>query len=112
MKKRLPFAESIKQGVREGIRHNRGELQLRVTQVDIPEPPPQYGADDVLRIRRELHMSQASFAALLNVSIKTIQSWEQSERKPSQAAARLLQTIEQPEMLVDFVRQRRAGQAS
>ncbi len=103
----MSFAESIKQGLRDGIRHNRGEIQLRVTQVNVPEPPPSYGAEDVLHIRRQLHLSQAAFAALLHVSTKTVQSWEQGERRPSQAAARLLQTIEQPALIADFVREHR-----
>ena len=36
-------------------------------------------------------MSQAVFARLLNVSTKTVQSWEQGTRKPSRAALRLIQ---------------------
>jgi DNA-binding transcriptional regulator YiaG len=31
-------------------------------------------------------MSQAVFALVLNVSTKTVQSWEREERKPSRAA--------------------------
>jgi DNA-binding XRE family transcriptional regulator len=38
-------------------------------------------------------MSQAVFARLLNVSTKTVQSWEQGDRKPSQAALRLIQVF-------------------
>jgi putative transcriptional regulator len=40
-------------------------------------------------------MSQAMFARLLNVSPKTVQSWEHGTRKPSQAALRLIQVFEQ-----------------
>ena len=39
-------------------------------------------------------MSQAMFARLLNVSPKTVQSWEHGIRKPSQAALRLIQVFE------------------
>ena len=38
-------------------------------------------------------MSQAVFARVLNVSTKTVQSWEQGQRKPSQAALRLIQVF-------------------
>jgi putative transcriptional regulator len=38
-------------------------------------------------------MSQAVFARMLNVSPKTVQSWEQGARKPSQAALRLIQVF-------------------
>jgi putative transcriptional regulator len=40
-------------------------------------------------------MSQAVFARMLNVSTKTVQSWEQGVRKPSQAALRLIQVFRQ-----------------
>jgi putative transcriptional regulator len=40
-------------------------------------------------------MSQAVFAGVLNVSTKTVQSWEQGTRTPSQAALRLIQVFRQ-----------------
>lgn len=107
-KHRPPFAERLIQALGDGIRHNRGEITLRTTELEIPEPPPAYRAADVLRVRQQLHMSQPIFAALLHVSVKTIQSWEQGERNPSHAAARLLQTIEQPDMLPAFLARQRA----
>jgi len=39
MKRRLTFVESIKQGLREGLLHNLGEIQLRVIRVRVPDPP-------------------------------------------------------------------------
>ena len=38
----------------------------------------------------QLKLSQHIFAVLLNVSLKTIQSWEQSVNTPSGSALRLL----------------------
>jgi len=38
---------------------------------------------DVKKIREHLHLSQSAFAALMGVSIKTLQEWEQGRRKPS-----------------------------
>ena len=38
-------------------------------------------------------MSQAVFAAVVNVSVKTVQSWEQGVREPSDAALRMLQLM-------------------
>jgi DNA-binding XRE family transcriptional regulator len=43
----------------------------------------------------ESGMSQAVFAQVLNVSTKTIQSWKQGSRKPSQVALRLIQVFRQ-----------------
>lgn len=45
-------------------------------------------------------MSQAVFAATLNVSKKTVQSWEQGWRTPSDVALRMLQVIDRnPEVV-------------
>jgi DNA-binding transcriptional regulator YiaG len=38
-------------------------------------------------------MSKAIFAGMLNLSTKTVQSWEEGVRKPSQAALRLIQVF-------------------
>ena len=49
-------------------------------------------------------MSQAVFARMLNVSTKTVQSWEQGQRSPSQAALRLIQVFRQnPSSLLGVV---------
>ncbi len=58
-----------------------------------------FTAQDVKSIRLRLRMSQPYFSKLLNVSSKTVQSWEQGTRRPSQSAARLLQIIDRPDIL-------------
>jgi len=82
----------LKAGLEEGILFAQGKMDLRTTEV--PDDPPEMAAEDVLRLRQQCQVSQAVFAQMLNVSLKTVQSWEQGERKPSQAALRLLQVLE------------------
>jgi putative transcriptional regulator len=91
--KRLPVAEQIRKGLEEAIRHARGEITLKTTTLEMPDPPPEVQADELARLRNENGMSQAVFAQVLNVSTKTVQSWEQGARKPSQAALRLIQVF-------------------
>ena len=45
---------------------------------------------DVANIRDKIGLSQARFAALLGVSVRTLQDWEQGRRAPSGAARTLL----------------------
>ena len=45
---------------------------------------------DVTGIRAKTGLSQARFAALLGVSVRTLQDWEQGRRAPSGAARTLL----------------------
>jgi putative transcriptional regulator len=92
-RKRLPVAEQIRKGLEEAIRHAKGEITLRTTTLEMPDPPPEVGAAELTKLRLASGMSQAVFARLLNVSTKTVQSWEQGHRKPSQAALRLIQVF-------------------
>ena len=98
---RAPLFERLKKGLEEGIEQARGERELRITEVVLPNPPPNYGVEEIRRIRARLNLSQPGFARLLHVSQKTVQSWEQGTRRPSQAAARLLQFVENPALLTD-----------
>jgi DNA-binding transcriptional regulator YiaG len=70
----------------------------------MPDRPPEVGADELIKLRLTNGMSQAIFARMLNVSAETVQSWEQGQRKPSQAALRLLQVFRQnPAGLLEIV---------
>jgi putative transcriptional regulator len=57
-------------------------------------PCPQFTAKDVRRIRKNNHASQGVFAAFLNVGKTTVAAWEQGTKKPSGAAAKLLELVE------------------
>jgi putative transcriptional regulator len=57
--------------------------------------------DDVKAIRNRLNLSQFAFAALLGVSKRTLQDWEQGRRKPRGPACSLLRIVDQhPETLL------------
>lgn len=61
------------------------------------EEPPTYTPDKVVEIRTSIaKVSQSVFASLLNVSVSTVQKWESpsAEKRPSGAAAKLLQLVE------------------
>jgi putative transcriptional regulator len=94
-KVRKPLFDRLKAGLEEGIRHARGEITLKTTILEMPDRPPEVGAKELIAIRLESGMSQAVFARMLNVSTKTVQSWEQGARRPSQAALRLIQVFRQ-----------------
>lgn len=83
--------EQIKTGLEESLAHAKGELTLVTT--TLPAPPPKANPKRIAAIRRNLHMSQSVFAATLNVSMRTVQSWEQGVREPNEASSRLLQII-------------------
>jgi putative transcriptional regulator len=101
---RKTLFERLKNGLEEGIRHAKGEITLKTTTIEMPDRPPEIDADELTMLRLKSGMSQAVFARILNVSTKTIQSWEQGQRKPSQAALRLIQVFRHdPSGLLELV---------
>jgi putative transcriptional regulator len=55
---------------------------------------PTYSKTMIAKIRRDANVSQNLFARYLNTSPSTVQQWETGAKKPSGAAAKLLQIIQ------------------
>lgn len=88
------FFDDLKKGLEDVVAFKKGKLTLRSEFIEIPEPPMEYTAKDIKKIRAKGNYSQGIFALVLNVSIKTVQSWESGERIPSHATLRLLEIID------------------
>ncbi|MEX0940805.1 MAG: helix-turn-helix domain-containing protein [Candidatus Babeliales bacterium] len=88
------FFKDLKVGLEDVIAHKKGKLNLRSDIIEVPEPPSEYKPHQIKKIRITQRYSQGIFAKILNVSIKTVQSWESGQRSPSHAALRLLEIIE------------------
>lgn len=59
--------------------------------------------ESAILIRKELKLTQASFARCLNISPRTLRDWEQGRRYPSGAALTLLQwAIDRPDYIRDI----------
>jgi putative transcriptional regulator len=79
----------LKESLGQALQHARGKrADLRVTV--LPAPPSPMSRSEIVELRGELNCSQAVFARLLNVSLKTVQAWEQGVREPGDAALKLL----------------------
>jgi putative transcriptional regulator len=82
---------NIGREILDGIRDLKRGVPGRIT--NIP---------DVSNIRERTGLSQASFASLLGVSVRTLQDWEQGRRSPSGAARTLLLVADRnPTALLD-----------
>ena len=100
--------EQLRAGLEDGIAFSKGVLSLKTT--ELPSPPPKAPPRAIIKMRKRLGMSQAVFAATLNVSPKTVQSWEQGTREPSDAALRFLQVIrEEPSVVRTIFRLPKSG---
>lgn len=81
------IGREILQGLREIKRGHHGRV------VNLP---------GIANIRTRTGLSQERFAALLGVSVRTLQDWEQGRRAPSGAARTLLLIAERnPKALLD-----------
>jgi putative transcriptional regulator len=70
---------NVGQEILDGLREIKKGANSRV--INVP---------DVATIRKKTELSQARFAELLGVSVRTLQDWEQGRRAPSGAARTLL----------------------
>lgn len=86
--------------LQQALEHARGERHdLRTT--TLPAPPKPMKKREIIKLRQQLNMSQILFARMLNVSVKTVQAWEQGLREPSDAALKLLTIVKKhPEVLM------------
>ena len=95
------FFENLKAGLETAIEHAKGQrLDLRTT--TLPRPPKELSAKEIAKVRNQLNVSQAVFAKYLNISTKTVQSWEQGIGKPNGASLKLLSIAKKnPGILLD-----------
>lgn len=77
----------ILEGIKEIKAYKTGEISLKARELKDPLPPQ--------NIRVKLNLSQAAFAGLMGVSLRTVQDWEQGRRVPSGPAKSLLRIVEQ-----------------
>jgi putative transcriptional regulator len=73
-----------------GINTSMSLRQLEKTKANYSEPP-KYVAEDIIRIRKKLNISQAVLARIIASSKSTVQKWELGFNSPSQAYRKLLQ---------------------
>ena len=96
------FSE-LKQSLNEAIEHASGKRDDLRTFVK-PKPPRPMSKEDIVGLRLRLNCSQGVFAAMLNVSPRTVQAWERGVRTPSDAALKLLSIAKKtPEILLETV---------
>jgi putative transcriptional regulator len=80
------IGREILEGLQEIKASKAGKLKLRRHTLEEPSSAQE--------IRSRLHLSQSAFAAIMGVSLRTVQDWEQGRRKPSGPAKSLLRIAE------------------
>ena len=95
--------ETLLGSVKEAGAIKRGESRpAREFIIDVPE---------VAAIRRRSKASQSEFAAMLGISLNTLQNWEQGRNKPVGPARVLLNVMDRhPEAVIETARALRPHQ--
>ncbi|RME73406.1 MAG: helix-turn-helix domain-containing protein [Chloroflexi bacterium] len=89
------IGQEILEGLREIKKYKEGRANLVTRTLSAPSHPRE--------IRMKLKLSQAAFAALMGVSVRTVQDWEQGRRSPSGPAISLLRIAEQhPDVFLEL----------
>ena len=79
--------EELVNSIKDMGRHMRGESVPGIRIHSFSEP-------DVKAIREKTGLTQAHFALLIGVSVKTLQNWEQQRVRPAGPARALLKMVE------------------
>ncbi len=78
----------------QSVKEMKARKKSRVTRVSVSW---------IVELRLKTKLSQAAFARLLGVSVRTLQDWEQGRRQPSGAAKSLLKIAQKhPETLSEL----------
>lgn len=86
--KNIDFFSGIMSGLEEALAFEKGAAKA-ATYARKRELPNV----DVAMIRKELKLSQKSFATILGVSIRTVEAWETGRTNPSPTARNLMYLI-------------------
>ena len=91
-----PEVQAFHQELLRSVKQMKAGKAARKSRVKIPA---------VVTARNASGLSQAQFAELMGISVRTLQKWEQGEREPSGAARSLIRIAQRhPEVLVDAMK--------
>ena len=78
------------------------QMRAMMSGENVPHRQTSYPATDVKALRKRLNLTQENFAAMIGVSVRTLQNWEQSHREPEGPAKALLRVVElRPEAVLE-----------
>jgi putative transcriptional regulator len=89
--KRDLFAE-LTEGVEALANARRGKRTLRTHAIEY-KPAPEVTPKELIRVRKDLKISRALFAAYLRTNVRTLENWEQGRAKPNAQAALLINLV-------------------
>lgn len=87
------FFEDLKNSLGQAVDYVEGNPTKARTKTVVIKELAAFSAQDIKDLCLQMNLTQKSFAALIGVSVKTIESWEHGTNQPSGAARRLLEIL-------------------
>ena len=93
--------DSIIKGLNEAVQYEKGEISnAKVDRITIAVLP-RFQGKEIKAIRQKQKMTQKTLAAVLGVSIKTVEAWESGKNIPEGPAQRVLELMNKDEELLE-----------
>lgn len=101
-KQKIERGESTPAGVWEILPDGKGGFTRRqLSSKEFQRRQKENWQNRIVKIRRNLQLSQTEFAHLLGISVRTLHQWEQGRRTPSGAASVLIRiAAEHPKIVL------------
>ena len=94
--------KSIMTGLNEAVGYEKGTVKARTAKCTV-NPVPDFNAQEIKSVRNTLQMTQATFAAVMGVSTKTVEAWEAGTNMPIGTARRMLSLLKaDPALLTKY----------
>ena len=101
------YGESLIEALQQAIDFENGDTskgRVRTVEVLNVEPLAEFPKERIKEIRKKNNLTQRTFAEVLGVSPKAVESWETGLRQPTGTARRLFQIIEKsPDVIGDVL---------
>jgi putative transcriptional regulator len=88
----MDFYKSIVTGLHEAVEYEKGTGKAKKAKCTV-NPAPVFNAQEIKSVRNTLQMTQATFAAVMGVSTKTVEAWEVGTNTPIGTARRMLSML-------------------
>lgn len=96
------YFDALMLSLEDAVAFTKGDTTRgRIVEVEIPDSVPVYKAEDVIRARKSLKLTQSAFAFAIGVSTGTVEAWEAGKNEPSGIANRLLHLLEEDHSLLE-----------
>ena len=79
--------------ITEALEEGQAEANFTCRKITLNLRPQVFSPERVKQSRKVVKLSQALFADLIGVSVRTVQDWEQGRYKPENTACRLMDEI-------------------